>query len=304
MTDNTQAAFEKGRAKAFQAIRDMIRLDIDKMAVSAVNDQLGFGQSPEPHLVSPVKAGIESLHNHCTAVLDALEAGETVYSLTGADTIRTYRNITGGDELAGAMSAVEDMKVMLFSMDLDEIGKPFSKPAQVKSQHDESQVAASYRGAKKAADPFMSHGLAIAYETILLRIEEKIARKIPAPKVIGLNGEAPANEQTDPAAHGLPQTGRAGTCLSLADAARGPGETYADGFEAARDWVKYKISVLEVKQSWDRTPNKEQAANKLRSFWMKQTDSIIDSVTGAATMQTSQPAAEKRKQAKRKAPGL
>lgn len=389
MTDNTQSGYESGRAKAFQAIRDLIRMDLDKMAFTAVNDQMGMGQQPDPREIARVKAGLESLNNYCVAVLDSLEAGETVYSLTGAEEIRTYKNITGGDELAGVHSAAEDMKIMLMSMDLDEVGKPFSAPKGQKKE-DDSQFAATYRGAKVPDDPYLSYGLAIVYETMLGRIEEKIVTKTPAPKVIGLDGAAPQPGKSSllgtafrklaeqehssgrlmrrsskvpnlwpPLKNGMQMPGLGlgpgatqalpepdqtpnsepefaegyvdalrllfkdmqeahfkaasgaqdyaqkvglgpswdkivtGTAKDLFNElrmevqeriqdndTRGLGDSYADGFEAARDWVKYKISTLEVKQNWDRNPNMEQAAAKLRSYWMNQTDNIINSVLG------------------------
>lgn len=412
MTTNTQDSFQKGRAKALQDIRTMLQMDTDKLAMTAVTDQLGFGQSADPAMVAPVKAGLESLYNHCVAVIDALEAGETVHSLTGAEEIRTYRHITGGDEMAGVHSACEDMKIMLLSLNLDEIGKPFSNPPKQTEEEKNQPFAATYRGAKKPDDPFMSHGLAIMYESILLRIEEKIVRKTPAPKLIGLNGNEPQQSKNGmlgmafrklaeqehasgalmrraakvpslwpPLKNGMqmPGMGPAGpgttqalpepdqtpntnedfaegyvdalrllfqdmqeahfkSAASAQDYARkiglgpswekivngtakdmfndlrmdmqqriqnsetrGIGDSYADGFEAARDWVKYRVSTLEVPQSWDRTPNKEQAAGKLRSYWMQQTDAIINSVM-APEAPAPRPTAQKRKPATPKTP--
>lgn len=123
--------YEQGRAFAFQEIREGLahyQSKKEKRARIYVQDCLNFEESIQAkEAIDKLSLSIEYLLdetlNQFAQALDSLEAGKTVYELTGKNNIQTYTRITGGDAEAGAMSVADDFMVMLMSFDASPLSK-------------------------------------------------------------------------------------------------------------------------------------------------------------------------------------
>lgn len=119
---------------------------------------------------------LEAVGDHLRAALTALEQGRSVYQLLGAREIPTYKAITGGDASAGALSAVEDISVLLMSMDTKDMRTQLFEEIKRAGTLSPALVPTLAR--------VLSYTATVAYDHILMGMTSSILEKIHSPRDI------------------------------------------------------------------------------------------------------------------------
>jgi|GEM_PF-3027697 len=169
-------AFKKGRLETFSKIRLLLKYDPERLGVSGQRDIFPFG------LTRPQIFAIQRLYSHTAEMvqdlygraLTQLEAGDTIYQLTGQDTIRSYKPITDGDFNAGALSAVEDFQMLLFTFNGDFL---------VSQALDQVNIASSplYPLDRSLIKMGVHLTQAVYRDIVTIRLHEDIAMKLSEP---------------------------------------------------------------------------------------------------------------------------
>ena len=186
--NSEHSAFAQGRQEAAKLIRTKLSDLQEKTAHHAkvsVEDLIPFGQGSP--LGGALKKAVEHLLleqcTHLNKALEALESGESVYSLTGHESIPTYKRITGGDFFAGVLSMTDDFAVMVMSMDTsylsNEAAQEFKKNFNVKETKSSSELKEETSLAEIIQNS-MSFATAIRSDFVLSYLEEKIKNSIGA----------------------------------------------------------------------------------------------------------------------------
>lgn len=132
MSGAENLAFRQGRESVFHKImKDLDATSAHLMKTSRifVQDCLPYELSDlnSPNLTDKQKADfaflcsaseiiVEAMADQMKLAVEGLWRGHSVYSLLGKDSVPTYAAITNGDSNAGILSAVEDITVMLMSL--------------------------------------------------------------------------------------------------------------------------------------------------------------------------------------------
>ncbi|MFN3828295.1 MAG: hypothetical protein ACK4NR_11815 [Micavibrio sp.] len=182
MAEQPENDYASGRRNTLHKTRQLLIDDVDRFARVVVGDFTGPGvkkQALNP-FVQIAKGVTRANLNALRVVIEDLESGATVYAITGTDSIPTYKPITGGDYNAGVMSAIDDMTVLLGTINGDEIFKPF-----VTSKNSLNDLAEE----NEIAMPQMfSYNHALLVDSIYMRIHEQITSKTPEPRLIAYEG--------------------------------------------------------------------------------------------------------------------
>lgn len=175
--------FISGRKEVFDFIRERLSFNSNRHAADIMRDVFGVDQLIDDafDLNDMIQSSSQKLFDEIENMLHVLAAGEDVYALTGRDSIPTYRRITGGDINAGRRSAAEDFTIMLLSVDLDHISRPYANIYMRKRE-----IALMPENVKMALG--YSNGRIL--DQLLGGIEADILEKLPQPQAIAYEGGA------------------------------------------------------------------------------------------------------------------
>ncbi len=170
--------FHAGRRDGIAQIQALIPTDVEKYANIIVGDQTTFiSQKDKLDPLVHLARAVTKAHFDCfRAAVGQLAEGQSVYDLTGASTLPTYRRITDGDYNAGVMSAVEDMTALLGTMDGAALFKPFetTRDALDELAHDNDISIKTMC--------IYNHELLV--DTMFMRMYERITRNMKVPKQV------------------------------------------------------------------------------------------------------------------------
>lgn len=143
MSGDTSLTFAQGRAATLRRIQRDVEIRAANLAASAkinVQDCLTYETLvlSSDSLTDKQKADVAFLRHASEAVMEAvadsvkmalegLRAGHTLYDLLGARPIPTYKAIIGGDVRAGIVSAVEDVKILMMTLNSKELKEQIFK---------------------------------------------------------------------------------------------------------------------------------------------------------------------------------
>jgi hypothetical protein len=140
MTGTNESSFQQQRHYVLQGVRAKLKSRIqaetlEKSSRTNLQDNLRYETSnldsqedlPEQlktdrayllHASTTLTEGMVDLFD---VALRGLQAGKSVYALLGVSQIPTYKAITNGDGKAGRLSAVEDITILLMSLNFEEM---------------------------------------------------------------------------------------------------------------------------------------------------------------------------------------
>lgn len=125
---------------------------------------------------------LEVVGAHMGEALSALEAGSRVYDLLGVHSIPTYKAITDGDAHAGALSAVEDIAVLLMSLDLLGIRQEIFEETR--------EMGALNPDLLPVYERLLLYSAIVAYDHVLMSMADGITEKLPTPRKIAYENGA------------------------------------------------------------------------------------------------------------------
>jgi len=186
MSGADSQAFAQGRKAALNQIKKLVASRAQGRMQKAQQGLADFATYDSelhgPELKDEQKAAVAAMHSAVEIAIEAwadaagsavegLLAGHSVYDLLGQRPIPTYMAIVGGDNRAGVMSAIDDVKIMLMSFNVaalnERVFNEICATGDVEEQH------------KSMLRKVLSYSVAVEHDGVVFSLNDDILSKMP-----------------------------------------------------------------------------------------------------------------------------